>query len=230
MSDVQPIFIGGEWRAGRGKVYATRYPADDTVNAELTAATAEDANEAIEAADAAWRRPNWRDIKPHERAGILHRIAGLIRERSEDLAQMQRRDNGKPITETRALVASAADASDQYIKTMTQAIVASDEMIQKRPDLIQRLVRATLAGLSDMMKDPKGAVGDFIAGSPSFKGREAFIEEVFRAYNELTYQGPGTPGVIDADRLAAVQKFYVSQGIVPKEVPVGELYTNQFVR
>ena len=108
MSDVQPIFIGGEWRAGRGKVYASRYPADDTVNAELTAATAEDANEAIEAADAAWRRPNWRDIKPHERAGILHRIAGLIRERSEDLAQMQRRDNGKPITETRALVASAA--------------------------------------------------------------------------------------------------------------------------
>ena len=121
-------------------------------------------------------------------------------------------------------------ASDQYIKTMTQAIVASDEMIQKRPDLIQRLVRATLAGLSDMMKDPKGAVGDFIAGSPSFKGREAFIEDVFRGYNEYTYQGPGTPGAIDPERLAAVQKFYVSQGIVPKEVPVGELYTNQFVR
>mgnify|MGYP003336213204 CR=1 FL=1 len=40
-------------------------------------------NEAIEAADAAWRRPNWRDIKPHERAGILHRIAALIRERSD---------------------------------------------------------------------------------------------------------------------------------------------------
>jgi hypothetical protein len=27
-----------------------------------------------------------------------------------------------------------------------------------------------------------------------------------------------------------VQKFYVSQGIVPKEAPVAELYTNQFVQ
>lgn len=105
---VQPILVAGEWRAGRGKTYASRYPADDSVNAEVSAASAEDAVEAVEAADAAWRRPDWRDIRPHERAAILHRIAGLIRERAEELAQLQRKDNGKPITETRALVASAA--------------------------------------------------------------------------------------------------------------------------
>ncbi|MDZ3993420.1 NAD/NADP-dependent betaine aldehyde dehydrogenase [Pseudomonas sp. Teo4] len=39
---------------------------------------------------------------------MLYRIAGLIRERAEELAQLQRQDNGKPIAETRALVASAA--------------------------------------------------------------------------------------------------------------------------
>jgi betaine-aldehyde dehydrogenase len=39
---------------------------------------------------------------------VLYRISTLIRQRSEELAQLQRRDNGKPITETRALVASAA--------------------------------------------------------------------------------------------------------------------------
>ena len=37
-------------------------------------------------------------------------------------------------------------------------------------------------------------------------------------------------GEVDADRLAAVQKFYVSQGIVPKEAPLSELFTNQFVQ
>jgi NitT/TauT family transport system substrate-binding protein len=120
-------------------------------------------------------------------------------------------------------------ASDQYVKTTTQAILASDEMIAKRPDLIQKLVRATLAGLTDMMKDPKGAVPDFIAGSPSFKGKEAFLEDVFRQYNEFTYQGGGALGATDPEKLAAMQKFYVSQGIVQKEVPVSELYTNQFV-
>ena len=35
---------------------------------------------------------------------------------------------------------------------------------------------------------------------------------------------------MDPERLARVQKFYVSQGIVPKEVPVNELFTNQFVQ
>ena len=39
---------------------------------------------------------------------MLYRIATGIRERSEELAQLQRLDNGKPIKECRALVASAA--------------------------------------------------------------------------------------------------------------------------
>jgi acyl-CoA reductase-like NAD-dependent aldehyde dehydrogenase len=89
-------------------VYASRYPADDSVNAELAAASVEDVDEAIRVADAAWRRSDWRDLQPHARAGILYRISTLIRERAEELAQLQRRDNGKPINETRALVASAA--------------------------------------------------------------------------------------------------------------------------
>ena len=103
-----PILVGGEWRRGRGPVYATRYPADDSVNAELAAASVDDVEDAIQAADAAWRRPNWRDLKPHERASILHRISSLIRTKTEELAHLQRRDNGKPIGETRALVQSAA--------------------------------------------------------------------------------------------------------------------------
>jgi len=105
---LMPIYVGGAWREGRGEVYASRYPADDSVNAELAAASVEDADEAIRVADAAWRRPEWRDLQPHARASTLYRISTLIRERAEELAQLQRRDNGKPINETRALVASAA--------------------------------------------------------------------------------------------------------------------------
>ena len=108
MGAIEPIYIGGEWRRGGGEVYASHYPADGSVTAELAAASLDDVNAAIDAAHAAWQRPNWRDIKAHERAAILYRIAALIRERSEALAQLQRRDNGKPISETRALVASAA--------------------------------------------------------------------------------------------------------------------------
>jgi betaine-aldehyde dehydrogenase len=105
---MNPILVGGEWRQGRGSAYATRYPADDSVNAELAAASTADVEDAVQAADAACRRPDWRNLKPHERSAVLYRISTLIRQRSEELAQLQRRDNGKPITETRALVASAA--------------------------------------------------------------------------------------------------------------------------
>ena len=102
------ILVGGEWRAGTGKRYQSLYPADESVNAEIAAAGAEDAVEAVEAADAAWRRADWAGLKPHQRAAVLHRVADGITQRAEALAHLQRRDNGKPISETRALVASAA--------------------------------------------------------------------------------------------------------------------------
>lgn len=111
---LKPILVSGEWRRGGGEIYATRYPVDNSVNAELAAANVADVEDAVAAADCAWRRPDWHDLKPHERAGVLHRISGLIRARAEELAQLQLRDNGKPISETRALVASAAGTFQFY--------------------------------------------------------------------------------------------------------------------
>ncbi|MBU3739601.1 MAG: aldehyde dehydrogenase [Rhodoferax sp.] len=100
--------IGGHWRDGSGPLYSTEYPADGSEVAELHAASAADADEAVQAAEAARHRPSWAGLRPHQRALLLHRMAAGIRERAEELAQLQRLDNGKPIGETRALVASAA--------------------------------------------------------------------------------------------------------------------------
>ncbi|EPK5528114.1 hypothetical protein N5B30_003779, partial [Acinetobacter baumannii] len=40
------IYIAGEWRLGRGAVIQSLFPADQSVNAELSTATLEDVNEA----------------------------------------------------------------------------------------------------------------------------------------------------------------------------------------
>src|ERR1700741_2089485 len=104
----QLICVAGEWRQGGGDRYATLYPATGEAVNWLLAASAADANEAIERADLAFRTSGWAQRKPHERAAVLYRVAQLIREQAEELAQLQRLDNGKPITETRNLVASAA--------------------------------------------------------------------------------------------------------------------------
>jgi NitT/TauT family transport system substrate-binding protein len=120
--------------------------------------------------------------------------------------------------------------SDNYFKSMAQAILASDAMIQKRPDLIGKLVRATTRALSDIIKEGKGVVPDYIKGAPNFKGKEAFIADVVQLYLQYTYRGQKVVGAMDPQRLDAVQKFYVSQGIVPKATPLNELYTNQFLQ
>jgi len=103
-----PLPIAGQWRNGTGEIYESLYPATGEPIARLHAASVADVNEAIEYADKAFRTSGWAQMLPHQRAAILHRVAALIRENSEELAQKQRLDNGKPIMETRALVASAA--------------------------------------------------------------------------------------------------------------------------
>ena len=108
MTEKIQTLLAGRWRDASGPAYATEYPHDGSVVAQLHAATVGDVDEAVHAAEQARLQPAWSRLMPHERAGMLHRIAQGIREQSETLAQLQRLDNGKPIKECRALVASAA--------------------------------------------------------------------------------------------------------------------------
>ena len=119
--------------------------------------------------------------------------------------------------------------ADVYFKSMAQAILASDETIQKNPQLIQKLVRATIKGMKDIMADPKAATAVYVAHMPASKGKEASIQKAFEMYNKYVYAGQKVPGLMDEARLAELQKFYVDNGVVPKAAPIKDLYTNQFV-
>ncbi|MCG7403421.1 MULTISPECIES: aldehyde dehydrogenase [Caballeronia] len=135
------IYIGGEWRKGRGNQYASIYPADQSVNAEISTADADDAREAVEIADRAYRQADWAGLKPHQRAAVLHRIANLIEARHEALAQLQRRDNGKPISETRALVTSAANTF-RYFAACLETL--EEELTPSRGDYLTMSVHEPL--------------------------------------------------------------------------------------
>ena len=108
MTEKIQTLLAGRWRDASGPAYETEYPHDGSAVAQLHAATVGDVDEAVQTAEQARLQPAWARLMPHERAGMLHRIAHGIREQSETLAQLQRLDNGKPIKECRALVASAA--------------------------------------------------------------------------------------------------------------------------
>jgi betaine-aldehyde dehydrogenase len=124
----EPILIGGEWKAGRGPDMVSVYPADGSENAVVAGANAADVDEAVAHAKAAMAEPAWRDMKPHDRGSLLMRVSQLISERAQDLARLQMRDNGKPIGETRVLVASAAGTFRYYgavAETMEEEITPS---------------------------------------------------------------------------------------------------------
>lgn len=119
--------------------------------------------------------------------------------------------------------------ADIYFKSMAQAILASDETIAKNPQLIQKLVRATLKGMKDIMADPKAATVVYVNHVPVHKGKEASIQKAFELFNQYVYAKQKVPGLMDEARLGELQTFYVTNGVVQKETPLKDLYTNQFV-
>jgi betaine-aldehyde dehydrogenase len=87
-------------------------PATEEILAELPAADAEAADEAVARAKEAF--PAWRDVDPPARAAILRAIGDAIEERLEDLAQLETRNVGKPIGDSRGEVGMVASVFRYY--------------------------------------------------------------------------------------------------------------------
>jgi acyl-CoA reductase-like NAD-dependent aldehyde dehydrogenase len=87
-------------------------PATEQVLAELPRAGAEETDEAVARAKAAF--PAWRDVSPGDRAKLLRRLASLLEGKVEELAQLEARNVGKPISDARGEVGSVVDVFDYY--------------------------------------------------------------------------------------------------------------------
>ncbi|HEY8580438.1 MAG TPA: ABC transporter substrate-binding protein, partial [Beijerinckiaceae bacterium] len=120
--------------------------------------------------------------------------------------------------------------SDTVFKSMAQAIVASDETIEKNPELLRKLVRATLKGLKAVMDDPASAAADYAKAVPEHAGKEDKLVEIMKGFNTYVYAGQQTLGEMDEARLASLQDYYLKEGIISQKTPVKDLYTNQFIK
>jgi len=120
--------------------------------------------------------------------------------------------------------------ANAYFQSMAQTIVASDRVIAEKPELVGKLVRATLAGLSDIMANPKSAAAVYVKAMPAHAGRESQIARVFELYNKYVYAGQARLGEMDRARLQKLQDFYVATGIVSQPLPLDDLYTNAFIK
>jgi len=87
-------------------------PATEQVLAELPQAGVEEADEAIARARAAF--PAWRDVSPNERANLLRGLATAIEDQAEELARLEARNVGKPISDARGEVGMVVDTFLYY--------------------------------------------------------------------------------------------------------------------
>jgi aldehyde dehydrogenase (NAD+) len=104
------LFIGGEWVAPHsGRVIESIDPSTETVWAEVAEADEADVEAAVTAAVEAMRGVWARKFTPTQRGGLLLRLAELMRRDSRMLAEIESRDNGKPVRDTLGEVLRAAD-------------------------------------------------------------------------------------------------------------------------
>jgi acyl-CoA reductase-like NAD-dependent aldehyde dehydrogenase len=87
-------------------------PATEEVVESLDPATEEDADRAIARAKEAF--PAWRDIEPADRSRLLRRLADALDAERETLAQLESRNTGKPIGDSRGEMGMVAETFHYY--------------------------------------------------------------------------------------------------------------------
>jgi betaine-aldehyde dehydrogenase len=87
-------------------------PATEQVLAEVPRAGAEETDAAVDRANRAF--PDWRDVAPADRSALLHRLAGAIESRVEDLATLEARNAGKPISDARGEIGMVVETFRYY--------------------------------------------------------------------------------------------------------------------
>jgi len=96
------LMIGNQWLdAVAGETFETVDPATETVICSVARGRAADVGLAVKAAEAARHGP-WAEITPYERGQMLFRLADLIDQNREQLAELERLDVGKPVSEALA--------------------------------------------------------------------------------------------------------------------------------
>lgn len=107
--------IGGQATgAAGGGTLDVIAPSDGAVFASIPAGSAEDINRAVGAARAALGDGTWGRLTATDRGRLLCRLGEKILSAQEDLAQLEARDTGKPISQARADITACARYFEYY--------------------------------------------------------------------------------------------------------------------
>lgn len=110
----QKLFIGGQYvDSSSGKTFVTTNPATNEPLCQVQLANLQDLDRAVESARYGFKI--WSEKTGTERSRILMKAVQLLRERNQELAELEVMDTGKPIQEAEVVdVTSGADCIEYY--------------------------------------------------------------------------------------------------------------------
>ncbi|MGH8868214.1 MAG: aldehyde dehydrogenase family protein [Actinomycetes bacterium] len=109
------LLIAGEWTAGTAaNTFETVDPATGEVLGTAVEATAADVDAAVDAASRAFVDPAWSGMMPAARARLLWKIADLVEENADELAELESRDQGQSVGFARGSMSGAAEMLRYY--------------------------------------------------------------------------------------------------------------------
>ena len=106
MTELVRNYIGGKWLEG-STTFNTYNPATEELIAPVAQAGKAEVEAAVAAAKAAYKE--WRLVPAPRRGELLYKVAELLQERKEQLAQLMTQEMGKVLSEARGDVQEAID-------------------------------------------------------------------------------------------------------------------------
>ncbi|HYK83099.1 MAG TPA: aldehyde dehydrogenase family protein [Gemmatimonadales bacterium] len=107
------LLIGNEWRPAARR-YRLVNPATEEPLAEVAEAGEAEIDAAVRAARACLDAPEWRELPARRRGQVLYRFAELVEQRAPEIAEVETKNNGKPLFESKIDVAMAVETLRYY--------------------------------------------------------------------------------------------------------------------
>ena len=107
LNQTHKLYINGKWVDSKsGKTFEVEDPATGKKISTCAAGDKNDIDLAVSAARKCFDSGKWHSVPPNEKGKIIWKIAELIDDHTEELAQLESLDNGKPVA-----IAAGADVA-----------------------------------------------------------------------------------------------------------------------
>ena len=111
------------------------------------------------------------------------------------------------------------------------SFITNQQMVDTKPDVVTRFLRASMRGLADAMADRDGAIEvvmKYATGEDRAHQRYMLDTEIDAAQNDLT-RANGI-GAMERSRYVALRDFLLQYGGLAKSVDIDAVFTDRFVK